>query len=755
MISEQSKMSPRLSGILTAILMSAFMLMSQLPAQSLYVTDVDASNFPIMKAKFYAFDGNGKQVTALSTSDVIVKEEGAQRTVTDVSCAAVPQQAPLSSLLSIDVSGSMNDGIIDKAAGAVARAWINAMPADKSECAVTSFGGRSYINKDFTTDKTSLLQTISSLGGCDGTDYDQAFTGMPSGSLEVLKSARFSRVLVFISDGYPNSQVNESAIVDSARRLGVTVYGMLVGQHSKQNSEVKNISQKTGGVCFEKITNDAEAIAACAQILLNVRKALPCEVEWISNGCPVKKQFEINLPAPGVSYTGNFIIPLAYQTALTYSPSSLSRFGKVTPGTKSLLPLQLTAQRGDIRVDAITPEDTNFHVDLDTIALPFLIKRGESRSITLEYSAPDSSYRFCRFAVRGDACTGAEFYADGGSPGKFLQHTNLNLMRPNGKEVFAVGSDEEIVWTGAMPQEKILLEYSTDAGATWTFITDTADGSRHTWRVPRTPGDRCLARASALSRLSLILDLAFIPSGSFFMGDRNTPGPGNDKPFHPVTISRSFLMGRTEVTQAQWKTIMGANPSYYEGDDKPIENVSWDKASDFCNRLSVLEGLDSCYSFIGANFVCNFAANGYRLPTEAEWEYACRAGTETDFYTGNMSGAFSFLCDATQPDSTLDKAGWYCSNAGNGPNKVGLKAPNAFGLYDMHGNVSEWCWDEYDFAYYSNSPALDPRGGSGMTHVWRGGSWNHMGYQCRSSSRNPTKELNGYFSRGFRVVRMY
>jgi formylglycine-generating enzyme required for sulfatase activity len=208
-----------------------------------------------------------------------------------------------------------------------------------------------------------------------------------------------------------------------------------------------------------------------------------------------------------------------------------------------------------------------------------------------------------------------------------------------------------------------------------------------------------------------------ILAGEFKMGTNN--GSDSEK-LHRVRISRGFEMGKYEVTQAQWEAVMGSNPSHFKGDNLPVENVSWDDIQGFIQRLN---GLSQRYTF--------------RLPTEAEWEYACRAGT-----TGDYAGS-------------LDAMAWYEANSGNRTHPVGQKQPNAWGLYDMHGNVWEWCQDWYDYNYYEQSPGTDPQGpSSGSRRVNRGGSWYLSAAHCRSANRlghSPGNRLN---SLGFRLVRM-
>ena len=131
--------------------------------------------------------------------------------------------------------------------------------------------------------------------------------------------------------------------------------------------------------------------------------------------------------------------------------------------------------------------------------------------------------------------------------------------------------------------------------------------------------------------------MVLVPAGTFRMGDIVGDGPGGERPVHVVTLTRSFLMSCTEVTQAQWMQVMGYNPSIgNHRDSLPVQGIRWYDAVDYCNRLSKREGLDPCYTGSGTDIVCNFNSNGYRLPTESEWEYACRAGTEIDYYTGNV-----------------------------------------------------------------------------------------------------------------------
>ena len=225
---------------------------------------------------------------------------------------------------------------------------------------------------------------------------------------------------------------------------------------------------------------------------------------------------------------------------------------------------------------------------------------------------------------------------------------------------------------------------------------------------------------------SIGMEFVLIPAGNFTMGSpRRERERDEDERQHKVTITRPFYMQTTEVTQGRWKAVMGDNPSYFKGcgDDCPVENISWDDCQEFIRRLNQMEGTDK-----------------YRLPTEAEWEYACRAESVTRFYFGH-------------DDRKLSEYAWYVANSGEQTHPVGQKEPNAWGLYDMHGNVWEWCQDWYKKSY-PRRHVNDPKGpSSGSFPVSRGGSWNSNARYCRSAARYFVATALTYSYQGFRLVR--
>ncbi len=256
-----------------------------------------------------------------------------------------------------------------------------------------------------------------------------------------------------------------------------------------------------------------------------------------------------------------------------------------------------------------------------------------------------------------------------------------------------------------------------------------------------------MATVVAAAQSSAESDFVLIKGGTFVMGSPATEAEREkDETQHRVTVG-DFYMGKHEVTQRQYREVMGSNPSHFQGDDLPVENVTWFEAVRYCNARSVREGLIPAYSIRGLTVSRNRNATGYRLPTEAEWEYACRAGTTSPFGTG--------------ANITTDQANYYgtypYNNAARGEYRqqtVPVRSfdPNRWGLYNMHGNVWEWCWDWYG-SYGSGDQANPAGASSGTFRVYRGGGWNDFGRHLRCAYRAASPPAHRVGNIGFRLVR--
>jgi formylglycine-generating enzyme required for sulfatase activity len=218
------------------------------------------------------------------------------------------------------------------------------------------------------------------------------------------------------------------------------------------------------------------------------------------------------------------------------------------------------------------------------------------------------------------------------------------------------------------------------------------------------------------------IEMVNVKGGCFQMGDTFGGGANDEKPVHEVCVS-DFKIGKYEVTQAQWLSIMEKNRSTFIGDRRPVEQVSWDEIQEFIKKLSEASGL------------------AYRLPTEAEWEYAARSGGKHEKWAGGSD------------ESRLADYAWYEGNSGKKTHAVGSKKPNGLGIYEMSGNVSEWVQDRYGDIYYEESPKDNPQGPSaGSFRVYRGSSWYSPAGRVRATSRSCSSPTSKYSYLGFRLV---
>ena len=242
-------------------------------------------------------------------------------------------------------------------------------------------------------------------------------------------------------------------------------------------------------------------------------------------------------------------------------------------------------------------------------------------------------------------------------------------------------------------------------------------------------------------------ELVLINEGTFLMGSpAGEPKRASQELQRQITLS-AFFIGRHEVTQAEYREIMGVNPALTKGENLPVEQVNWFKAVEYCNKLSEKEGLNPVYTINGQNLTWDKSANGYRLPTEAEWEYACRAGTTTPFSTGNNITSEQANFNGTIPYNNTAK-----SNYRRRTVKVESFTANSFGLFDMHGNVAEWCWDWH--GEYARGAQTNPSGAaSGGFKIFRGGGWNHPADFLRSAHRAALTPADKGYYLGFRVAR--
>lgn len=460
-------------------------------AQSLTLTGIDTSTFPIMRGEVYAFDASGAQVSP-GVGDLALRENGVARRIISITCPPPAPPRAISSVLVMDVSGSMafspnGTSTNMDLAKAAAHAWVAALPFSTSECALTSFDHLNYLNHDFTTDPARLTPAINTLAPQGATDYEMGLYLQPAGGLQVTKRGKHQRVIVFLTDGLPNREPNTADIIAEAQRQNCIVYAVTVNMTCP--TSLRDIANGSGGGWYENVTTVAEAEAIYRKILKEVQSGGPCEIVWESSGCPAGAR-DVELDWRSTTARGSYMVPLDKRAQLLFAPRTLFYRGK-TPGTQYDTTVTVTALNADFTVTNITSSNPAFDINPKS----FTLAAGASRTVTVSYTPPDIGFNWTAFTLETDLCP-QTYYASGGNTGAPPSTPSLKIDHPNGGELFLTRSDTVVRWSGVPLEDPVTLEYSLDNGATWTTITDSAVGGEHPWNVPATPSDQCLARVT-------------------------------------------------------------------------------------------------------------------------------------------------------------------------------------------------------------------------------------------------------------------
>ncbi|MGA2298594.1 MAG: choice-of-anchor D domain-containing protein, partial [FCB group bacterium] len=484
-----------------------FLVLLYLPllcdAQSLSVFNIDTSSFPTIKAKFFAFDASGNQITNLSTSDFQVTENGQIRTVTNVSCQSPKPPQTVSLAMSIDVSGSMAGSGVDipvELGKTTVRDLINKIASPPSELALQTCHSIAMIINDFTTNKSKLLSEIDPIVAGGDNDFVEQLLNTRTGLLNIAKTGKYKRVAVIYTDAwwYALSANELQRCIDTCKKYNIQFYAVIYSRPEAEPNGIKSslqaLANATGGYLYDGITakNAADNIAIYLQ--QQMQGGDPCTIEWQSG---VKCTYgTVNIDCKLIPY--NFNATANYQTSLSsiayldFSP--LSIFFKNKPiGVPVDTNFTITARNADFNITNITSSDPNFDINPKS----FTIQKGQSQTLTLRYIQPDSNRYFSIFSIENDLCLKKYYSVGGYIKNNTTTKPTLKVTHPNGGEIFVVGSDTLITWEGVLSTDKVKLEYSNDNGNTWNLITDTASGLSYVWKnLPKPVSNQCLVRAT-------------------------------------------------------------------------------------------------------------------------------------------------------------------------------------------------------------------------------------------------------------------
>ncbi len=538
-------------------------------AQSLSIINVDATGFPMMKATFYAFDSTGREYSP-NTDDFLLTENGLPRTISTVICPTPQPPKALSAVLVIDVSNSMlsksNQISNMELAKKGARAWVNKLQFDSSECAITSFDDQNYLNRDFSSDRTQLLNAITPLEPQGGTDYDAAFINQKAGGLLISKTGSHQKVIVFLTDGQPNKLPQVDSIVNEANAQNCTIFCITIGINAPQ--PLKDIARRTGGLVFDNITSTKEIEDVYLKILSIIENYGPCTIEWQSgNGCK-----------DGITNVELQLLPLNSRTVTRYQPPSTSIgyiefspqsivFKNVPPNsaTPATAIVRVTARNMDFNVENIIGSNSIFTISETN----FKLVKDIPKDLTVNFIPEDSGYVFGEFTFQSTPCT-AILHTSGGFPGVKPKNQTLKLKEPNGGEKFAVGNDALISWEGVSKSDTVQLEYSNDNGKSWKFITDKATGLQYLWKnIPKPESNQCKVRVKQIIEDSIVNS----NSGTLQFDLKGHTGDVNAVSWSPD--GKKVATASKDNTAIVWDAVSGTKLYTLAGHTDEVNSIQW------------------------------------------------------------------------------------------------------------------------------------------------------------------------------------
>ncbi|MBI5324289.1 MAG: choice-of-anchor D domain-containing protein [Ignavibacteriae bacterium] len=561
-----------------------------LAGQTISVFDVDASNFPTMKAKFFAFDKDGKQITNLSPSDFTLTEDGIQKTVTRVSCPAPKPDVPISSVITIDVSSSMEgEGL--KMAQTGATIWVNSLNLGISECAITSFSDASYFNQDFTNQKQILLNKILSFKSLNGTNYDEAFLNQSNGAVQVAMNGKNKRIIIFLSDGYPKFEPQTSRIIQLCQQNQISVFSIVVSMCAPKC--LKDISEQTGGKYFENVATESNIKAIYLKILQEILFSENCYIEWLSDkNCTTYRSCNSLIKPLNLQSNFEYFISSNNLAKIEYNPSPSISFDKILPPGSQTKNITITARNNDIKINNLIISNPDFQIiNWGGSAPPFILQENQSRNLKVQFSPSKTGHYYCRLEFESDACSGNLFFSRTRFKFDTFVNNKLILRNPNGGEFFFVGSDTSITWDGVLPGDTLCIDFSIDNGINWKNITNGASNLKYKWiNIPKPISNQCIMKVKSKE-----YPIAY---GSLIYTLRGHNGSVNSVAFSPDDTK--LVSGSNDNTVKLWDIITG-NPvktiSGHTDDIKCVafspDNTKLASASEYYDKTIKLWDVDS------------------------------------------------------------------------------------------------------------------------------------------------------------------
>lgn len=470
-----------------------------LNGQNFHVYDVNSDEYPIINAKFYVTDSDNKQITQFVPEEFQIVENLITRTVREIQCSSDPVFNRISTVLTIDVSGSMKGQRLDWVKLAASQ-WINQMDSLNEETAITTFDDEALLYSDFKISKSLLLQSIASLEIRNGTNYKNAFLDPYAGALDVARRANFKPIIIFLTDGVGLSDFIPADIVKRAEELGAVVYSISID--ISLPLEMKAVSDATGGQYFENIDSKEKLIEVYNTIRKIAISTSPCNISWFSEGCLTGRVADIEYRPLKLDKKVSYDSPIDKFPEFEYIIDD--GFATFECEKQSTYLMKLKAVNGNIEINGINKNSgtaicSDFTASFVNKKVPFTLEKDSIIDVLISYSPTDNKYKICEFEIDASSCLNNKFNAISNCLNSPPSSVPINIRRPNGGEVFKSISKEKIFWSGTPQNSNIMIDYSIDSGKSWNIVNSGKMYNMSDWNVPNVESDNCLVRVKKIS----------------------------------------------------------------------------------------------------------------------------------------------------------------------------------------------------------------------------------------------------------------
>lgn len=468
------------------------LLSSKLLSQDIQIFNIDNSSYPIMKGNIILLNQSGNIIYDTNIENIKLFEKGKQIDIIDFSCDINTEKEKLSAILSMDLSLSMKGEAFELAKQG-AKSFIEIFDEANEEVAINGFSDFALLLNDFSTNKSLLSNAIDNMFLIGGTNFNDAFLNNKYGSIQIAKRAKNKPVVIILTDGFANGRTDE--VIRQAKELDLIVYSIVL--YNSVPKFLKEVSDGTGGLVFDKIENVEEIIKAYETIYRVSQNINACTISWKSENCDIKRVLDYEYS--GVKKSSSYIVENSLLTSFEYPNSEFISFKGVELGNSGRRVLTLSAKMDTITINDIIKNNNKFDIIIpNNETYPIVIPRDSTFNFFVDFNYDEEGFQFGKFTILSDVCQNNIFYASGGIPfGN--QSKYIDIIEPNGGEKYFKGADTLIKWQANEEDDKLILEFSSDNGKNWKEIANNYIGYQLKHEYPTITSNECLVRITKLS----------------------------------------------------------------------------------------------------------------------------------------------------------------------------------------------------------------------------------------------------------------